>query len=73
MLIMDSRSAGNPLAMWEREIIIYYHIRPSTQGSWEYPKNHFCGATVSSITGSKSFSYEIAFATCQGNSTLKSN
>jgi hypothetical protein len=21
MLIMDSRSAGNPLAMWEREVI----------------------------------------------------
>ncbi len=28
--------------------------RPSTQGSWEYPKAHVCGTKVSSMTGSKS-------------------
>ena len=28
--------------------------RPSTQGSWEYPKRHVFGTTVSSMTGSKS-------------------
>ena len=28
--------------------------RPSSQGSWEYPKGHVCGTTVSSMTRAKS-------------------
>ena len=28
--------------------------RPSTQGSWEYPKHHVSGTKVNSMTGSKS-------------------
>ena len=59
--------------------------RPSSQGSWEYPKSPSPvleisktaklerGPTVSSMTGTKSFCFRIKLATCQGNLAEKCN
>ena len=45
--------------------------RPSSQGSWEYPKRHFCGTKVSSMTKTKSSEQSALVATPSGNTGEK--